>query len=1096
MRQVQKVFLGVVLLLCPVWASGANRVVRLAVNGAERPIELRQLDIHADIAGRLAQTTVEMTFYNPNQRVLEGELQFPLLAGQTVTGFALEMDDGRKKTMRDAVPVEKAKGRQTFESVIRQRIDPALLEVTQGDNFKMRIYPLNSGQTRRVRVIYTERLSQEAGATSAAYRLPLAYADKVDQFSLFIRIARASQTPTVKGGAPEKLPFKKENGSFTAASALENVLLPGNILELSVPVSSSETAYLGKRDGKTYFYAEVPIASAPPLTTRRLSPKSLTILWDASASRAKANHARELAFLDAFFSETKNIAVTLQKIRNTTEPVETFMVRDGDWTALHKVLASTVYDGATSISSAAPTQTDLFFLFSDGLDNYSTTPLTLPDAPLFAFVSAPGADTSRLKGWANRSGGALIDLLLLDDQSVLAGIGQPPVRVLSVTGSGVSDVIWTPPTAANPTLSIAGVLKNPSHPLRAVLVGADGKRIEKEIPANFDGLPDSDLIPLAWASMKVELLEEEYDLHRGEIRRLGKTFRIATRETSLIVLDRVEDYVRYDIEPPSELKESFDRLIAQTVQRRNTGKLEQVAAKWREREEWWKKDFPKDKRGSAVTIHGTVMDASRRVLSGASITAVNIDTGVETRVTTNNAGVYIFPSLQPGTYNIVAKATGFRMATTTNVRVRLDAINLNFNMVVAGGSEKVEVIGTAENMDLVAASSTGTVIQEDMTNLPIINSNVHDLINIMGGVVQTENPLFDANDATFAGGAINIPRDGISVNEIRYNSGIAPSVGAASSTNVTAATNANTKAEISIALRPWTPDAPYSRRMKNAKSEDIYAIYLDERADYENSVAFYLDVADQLWERGQKELSLRVLSNLAEMNLENRQILRVLGYRLLEAEMPDQAVLIFEKVLDLSEDEPQSYRDLGLAYAAAGNRQKAIDRLYDVVENDFERAFSGIEIIALTEMNAIIAQGDDKIDTRRIDPRFLSNRPLDLRVVLTWDTNDTDIDLHVIDPNGEEAFYSHPLSYQGGRVSLDNTAGYGPEEYALKLAMPGKYRVEVKFYGHRQQLLSEATTIQLVFFTRYGTKEQKKQSVTMRLKEAKDRILVGEFEVK
>ena len=163
-------------------------------------------------------------------------------------------------------------------------------------------------------------------------------------------------------------------------------------------------------------------------------------------------------------------------------------------------------------------------------------------------------------------------------------------------------------------------------------------------------------------------------------------------------------------------------------------------------------------------------------------------------------------------------------------------------------------------------------------------------------------------------------------------------------------------------------------------------------------------------------------------------------------------------------------------------------------------SFPGIEVIVLTEMNAVIAEtsepDSEKLDLRRIDPRFLSNRPLDLRVVLTWDADDTDIDLHVVDPNGEETFFSHPLSYQGGRVSPDNTTGYGPEEFSLKSAKPGKYRVEVNFYGHRQQILSDATTIQLGFFTRYGMKDQRKQSVTMRLKEARDRIVVGEFQVK
>ncbi|MDR1581604.1 MAG: DUF2135 domain-containing protein, partial [Synergistaceae bacterium] len=269
-----------------------------------------------------------------------------------------------------------------------------------------------------------------------------------------------------------------------------------------------------------------------------------------------------------------------------------------------------------------------------------------------------------------------------------------------------------------------------------------------------------------------------------------------------------------------------------------------------------------------------------------------------------------------------------------------------------------------------------------------------------------------------------------------------------------------------------------------------------ERPDYENSVPFFIDVSYQLSGRGFEELSLRVLSNLAEMNLENRQILRVLGYRLLETGKAEQAVVIFRRVLALAGDEPQSYRDLALAQDAAGDKQSAVDNLYNVVERDFERGFPGIETIALAEMNAIIASSPKPLDTSKIDPRLIGNYPLDLRVVLTWDTDNTDIDLHVTDPNGEEAFYGAPLSYQGGRVSPDNTVGYGPEEYSLKKAKPGVYRVEVNFYANGAQLISDATTVQLDFFTHYGEKNQKKESVTMRLREAKDRIFVGEFEVK
>ena len=87
----------------------------------------------------------------------------------------------------------------------------------------------------------------------------------------------------------------------------------------------------------------------------------------------------------------------------------------------------------------------------------------------------------------------------------------------------------------------------------------------------------------------------------------------------------------------------------------------------------------------------------------------------------------------------------------------------------------------------------------------------------------------------------------------------------------------------------------------------------------------------------------------------------------------------------------------------------------------------------------------------------------------------------VTDPNGEKAFYGNPLSYQGGRMSQDFTGGYGPEEFSLNKAKPGKYKVEAQFYGHRQQVVTGATTLMLTLSTKFGTAQQQSKAVTLRL---------------
>ncbi|MES2765262.1 MAG: DUF2135 domain-containing protein, partial [Bacteroidota bacterium] len=71
---------------------------------------------------------------------------------------------------------------------------------------------------------------------------------------------------------------------------------------------------------------------------------------------------------------------------------------------------------------------------------------------------------------------------------------------------------------------------------------------------------------------------------------------------------------------------------------------------------------------------------------------------------------------------------------------------------------------------------------------------------------------------------------------------------------------------------------------------------------------------------------------------------------------------------------------------------------------------------------------------------------------------------------------------------------YGPEEFLLKTATDGKYKVQVNYYGTRSQKVSGPTTIQMQLFTRFGTQAEQKQEVTVRLSEQSRVVDIGELE--
>ncbi len=187
--------------------------------------------------------------------------------------------------------------------------------------------------------------------------------------------------------------------------------------------------------------------------------------------------------------------------------------------------------------------------------------------------------------------------------------------------------------------------------------------------------------------------------------------------------------------------------------------------------------LPAFSQSQSGALGGTVMDASQAVLPGATISVTNNETGVKTTTSTNNAGVYNFPALQAGIYKVTAEMPGFQTNIRTDVEVRMaGSARLNFELAVAGVATQIEVTSSAQSMMLESNPSTGTVIPEKtVTALPLVSNDMMDLINIMGGVVRAEDQIFSNYTASFAGVAaanVNIQRDGVTVNEVRWNSGI------------------------------------------------------------------------------------------------------------------------------------------------------------------------------------------------------------------------------------------------------------------------------------------------------------------------------------
>ena len=166
-----------------------------------------------------------------------------------------------------------------------------------------------------------------------------------------------------------------------------------------------------------------------------------------------------------------------------------------------------------------------------------------------------------------------------------------------------------------------------------------------------------------------------------------------------------------------------------------------------------------------------------------------------------------------------------------------------------------------------------------------------------------------------------------------------------------------------------------------------------------------------------------------------------------------------------------------------------------VILGTWDARFPEIELFAVEEANQMLAKAKAVgVSGIPLDPRLIQLLDVDIRIVMTWHADNTDIDLWVTEPSGEKAFYAHNRTTTGGLVSCDFTGGYGPEEYMVRRAMHGMYKIQSDYFGSRATQLLGPITVQVDVFTNYGRPNQKHKSLTVRLAEQKQNIAIGEIE--
>ncbi|PJG57505.1 YfaP family protein [Aeromonas cavernicola] len=120
-----------------------------------------------------------------------------------------------------------------------------------------------------------------------------------------------------------------------------------------------------------------------------------------------------------------------------------------------------------------------------------------------------------------------------------------------------------------------------------------------------------------------------------------------------------------------------------------------------------------------------------------------------------------------------------------------------------------------------------------------------------------------------------------------------------------------------------------------------------------------------------------------------------------------------------------------------------------------------------------------------------------LRVMLSWDSDNTDLDLHLVTPDGGHLFYGNRSLPNGMAQDVDVTTGYGPEIMATPTPLNGPYLVYVNYYGGGWDRAPEdplLTTAQVTIISEEGSVHEKQETFVIPMRNPGELTFVKRFD--
>jgi len=243
--------------------------------------------------------------------------------------------------------------------------------------------------------------------------------------------------------------------------------------------------------------------------------------------------------------------------------------------------------------------------------------------------------------------------------------------------------------------------------------------------------------------------------------------------------------------------------------------------------------------------------------------------------------------------------------------------------------------------------------------------------------------------------------------------------------------------------------------------------------------------------------ALKALSSLVELNPGDTVLARDVAFSAVQWGLGGQAYPLFRRVALARPYEPQIYLALGHCLSGLGSADLAMI-YYEVATNaEWHSRYPDVNRIASVEYLHLL----QRINAGELSshaPEYAKARleslsqtvevdNADLIVTMMWNTDRTDVDLHVLEPSGEECFYKNRNTRTGGRITRDVTEGFGPEMYTLDGAPKGTYKIMANYYGSDANRTQVRSKVYVTVYEMFGTKQERVSRRTVTLSRSKEK---------